>query len=230
MPYKAIIFDLDNTLLNFEICEYQAIIGGLKGGEISLDSYGVAEPRFLEIFEFYNSQYWKLRELFTPNQLIEKSYQDTLTRFNIRPASISQLSQAYWYIFNHSKIMEPGAGEMLNILVRSYRLGVITNGLTSTQLSRMRAAAIDRYFEVIVISEAIGFAKPSRQIFDYTLSRFDLKTTEVLYIGDSLKYDFEGAKQADVDFCYYNRKKESLFEQVQPKFVVEELSDLLEIL
>jgi FMN phosphatase YigB (HAD superfamily) len=154
MSYKAIIFDLDNTLLNFEICERQAIIGGLQGCEIFLDSYGVAEPHFLEIFEFYNSQYWKQRESFTPNELIEKSYQDALAQFNIRPASMSQLSQTYWYIFNHSKIMESGACEVLNILVRSYRLAVITNGLTSTQLSRMRAAAIDRYFEVVVVSEA----------------------------------------------------------------------------
>lgn len=230
MSYKAIIFDLDNTLLNFEISERQAIIGGLQGCEIFLDLYGVAEPHFLEIFEFYNSQYWKQRESFTPDELIEKSYQDTLARFNIRPASVSQLSQTYWYIFNHSKIMEPGACEVLNILICSYRLAVITNGLTSTQLSRMRAAAIDRYFEVVVVSEAIGFAKPSRKIFDHALSRLDLKTTEVLYIGNSLKYDFEGAKQADVDFCYYNRNKESLLEEVRPKFVVEKLSDLLKIL
>jgi putative hydrolase of the HAD superfamily len=94
----------------------------------------------------------------------------------------------------------------------------------------MRAAAIDHYFEVVVVSEAIGFAKPSRKIFDHTLSKLDLKTTEILYIGNSLKYDFEGAKQADIDFCYYNRNKESLLEEVRPKFIVEELLDLLKIL
>jgi FMN phosphatase YigB (HAD superfamily) len=135
MFYKAIIFDLDNTLLNFEICERQAIIGGLQGCEISLDSYGVAEPHFLEIFEFYNSQYWKQRSSLTPDELIEKSYQDTLARFNIPSGSVSQLSQTYWDIFNHSKILESGACEVLNTLVCSYRLAIITNGLTSTQLS-----------------------------------------------------------------------------------------------
>ena len=37
MSYKAIIFDLDNTLLNFEICERQAILGALEACTISAE-------------------------------------------------------------------------------------------------------------------------------------------------------------------------------------------------
>ncbi len=51
MSYKAIIFDLDNTLLNFEICERQAILGALEACTISLDLNGISENVFLQVFE-----------------------------------------------------------------------------------------------------------------------------------------------------------------------------------
>lgn len=47
MGYKAIIFDLDNTLLNFELCERQAILGALEDCGVSLDLNGVSFLRKL---------------------------------------------------------------------------------------------------------------------------------------------------------------------------------------
>jgi beta-phosphoglucomutase-like phosphatase (HAD superfamily) len=41
MGYEAIIFDLDNTLLNFELCERQAILGALKNCAVYLDLNGI---------------------------------------------------------------------------------------------------------------------------------------------------------------------------------------------
>ncbi|MEH2118251.1 MAG: hypothetical protein V7K46_08655 [Nostoc sp.] len=69
MSYKAIIFDLDNTLLNFEICERQAILGVLEACTISLDLNGISENVFLQAFETYNSKYWRQREIFSPSEL-----------------------------------------------------------------------------------------------------------------------------------------------------------------
>lgn len=69
MGYEAIIFDLDNTLLNFEICELQAILIALKNCAVSLDLNGVSETNFLQVFETYNSQYWRQRETFSPSEL-----------------------------------------------------------------------------------------------------------------------------------------------------------------
>ncbi|MBE8989479.1 HAD family hydrolase [Nostoc sp. LEGE 12450] len=229
MGYEAIIFDLDNTLLNFELCERQAILGALEDCAVSLDLNGASKTIFLQVFETYNSKYWRQRETFSPNELIEMSYRSTLAHLDIQTDQISNLSQSFWHIFNHSAVMEPDVNEVLTVLVRNYRLAVITNGFVSAQLPRMQAAGIEHFFEEVVVSEAIGFAKPSAEIFNHALSRLDLRPGEVLYVGDSLTHDYAGAMQANIDFCYYNRKKQNLLQGVQPKFMISELLKLLEL-
>ncbi|MGF2035631.1 MAG: HAD family hydrolase [Nostoc sp. CmiVER01] len=229
MNYKAIIFDLDNTLLNFELCERQAILGALEDCAVSLDLNGVSETIFLQVFETYNSKYWRQREIFSPNDLIEMSYRSTLAHLDIQTDQISNLSQSFWHIFNHSAVIEPDVNEVLTVLAHNYRLAVITNGFVSAQLPRMQAVGIEHFFEEVVVSEAIGFAKPSPEIFHHALSRLDLTPAEVLYVGDSLTHDYAGAMQVNIDFCYYNRKQQSLLQGVQPKFIISQLLNLLEL-
>ncbi|MHC5933160.1 HAD family hydrolase [Nostoc sp.] len=230
MSYEAIIFDLDNTLLNFELCERQAILGALEDCGISLDLNAVIETIFLQVFETYNSQYWRQRETFSPGELIEMSYRSTLAQLDIETDKISNLGESYWHIFNHSGAMEPDVNEVLTVLAGSYRLAVITNGFVSAQIPRMQAAGIEHFFEEVVVSEAIGFAKPSPEIFHHALSRLDLTPAQVLYVGDSLTHDYAGAMQVNIDFCYYNRKNQVLAQEVQPKFLISELLKLLELL
>ncbi|MFS0516030.1 HAD family hydrolase [Nostoc sp. UIC 10607] len=227
MGYAAIIFDLDNTLLNFELCERQAILGALEACGIYLDLHGINETTFIQVYETYNSKYWKQRETFSPGELIEMSYGSTLAQLDIKTNQISNLSQSFWHIFNHSAVMEPDVNEVLTVLARNYRLAVITNGFVSAQLPRMQAAGIDHFFEEIVVSEAIGFAKPSPEIFHHALSKLDLTPAEVLYVGDSLTHDYAGAMQVNIDFCYYNRRNQNLIQEVQPKFIISELLKLV---
>ena len=229
MGYKTIIFDLDNTLLNFELCERQAILGALEACGISLDLNGVNETIFLQVYETYNSKHWRQRESFSPGELIEMSYRSTLAHLDIQTDQISNLSQSFWHIFNHSAVMEPNVNEVLTVLARSYRLAVITNGFVSAQLPRMQAAGIEHFFEEVIVSEAIGFAKPSPEIFNHALSRLDLTPAQVLYVGDFLAHDYVGAMQVKIDFCYYNRKNQILPQEAQPKFMIGELSKLLEL-
>lgn len=229
MSYKAIIFDLDNTLLNFKLCERQAILGALSDCAVSLDIYKITETIFLEVFESYNSQYWQKRDVLSPIEITELSYQSTLAHLNINTDKTNHLSQSFWHIFNHSAVTESGVYELLTFLKRNYRLAVITNGFISAQVPRMQAAGIDHFFEEVVVSEAIGFAKPSPEIFHYALSKLDLTPSQVLYVGNSLSHDYAGTTQVNIDFCYYNRKNQALPKEVKPKFIVNQLLDLLEL-
>ncbi|MCC5639195.1 HAD family hydrolase [Nostoc sp. CHAB 5844] len=229
MHYEAIIFDLDNTLLNFDLCERLAILGTLEACAISLDLHGITETIFLQVYETYSSEYWRQRDVFTPSELIKMSYESTLAELNIKTEKISHLGEIFWEIFNHSSILEPDVYEVLTVLSRSYRLAVISNGLVLTQLPRMQATGIDHFFEEVVVSKAIGFAKPSPEIFHHALSKLGLTPAQVLYVGDSLNHDYAGAIQVNIDFCYYNRKNQVLSQEVQPKFMINKLLKLLEL-
>lgn len=63
-------------------------------------------------------------------------------------------------------------------------------------------------------------------IFELALKELALNPSEVLYIGDSLTDDYEGATRAGIDFCYYNRRDKPVPNHHRPSYII---SDLLEI-
>lgn len=49
--------------------------------------------------------------------------------------------------------------------LEGYRLGIISNGKSIQQRAKLSCTNIEKYFEIILISEETGFAKPSVDIF-----------------------------------------------------------------
>ena len=59
----------------------------------------------------------------------------------------------------------------------------------------------------VVTSEEARAYKPRREIFDFALTKFGLKSSEVIHIGDSVTSDILGAKAADIQSIWINRKE-----------------------
>ena len=57
---------------------------------------------------------------------------------------------------------------------------------------------LDRYFETIVVSCEVGFAKPSPVIFEHAAKKLGIVPEQILHVGDSAEEDVAGAKAADV--------------------------------
>jgi putative hydrolase of the HAD superfamily len=57
---------------------------------------------------------------------------------------------------------------------------------------------VSRWLDGVVISSAVGYAKPDRRIFDFVLKSRHLAAQEVLHVGDSLVNDIGGAANAGV--------------------------------
>lgn len=51
-------------------------------------------------------------------------------------------------------------------------------------------------FDVVVGIDTCNKGKPDREIFLYALDKLCVRPKEALFIGDSVKYDYEGAKEA----------------------------------
>lgn len=87
----------------------------------------------------------------------------------------------------------PDAVPTLRVLrVAGFRLGVISNWDAGLPLL-CRHHGLDRYFELILASEAEGFAKPGRHLFERALERAGAPAGATLYVGDSLEEDIHGA-------------------------------------
>ncbi len=65
---------------------------------------------------------------------------------------------------------------------------------------------LNQYFEDIVISAEVGFAKPDKKIFEIAIKKTNISPKKIIHIGDSLVDDVRGAKQVGITPVYLNRR------------------------
>ena len=83
--------------------------------------------------------------------------------------------------------------ETLEYLRGKYRLAMLTNGSVISQQGKLDTININEYFEDIVISGTYQIHKPDKRIFQIVLDKLDVQPYEVVYVGDGLVNDVQGA-------------------------------------
>lgn len=102
-----------------------------------------------------------------------------------------------------------GVRETLPLLARKFKLAVICNtGVTPGLILReiMKADDISRFFEFLVFSDEVRWAKPNIKIFNYALEKLQVKNIEAAHIGDDRSTDIAGAKQAGMTAIWLDPK------------------------
>ncbi len=198
--YKYIFLDIDGTLLDFERCAENAL-------NETLDTFGVKRERNVyPLYSKINSSYWKKLEKkeVTLPELRIKRFEDF---FCIIGATVDIPAFNTMYNDNLSlqHIPVDGCFEVLDYLKDKYTLCVVTNGISSTQHSRLSVSGLDKYFDYLFISQEIGVNKPDIGFFEYCFNTAGITDkSEVLLIGDSLSSDMQGAKNAGIAKCWFN--------------------------
>ena len=96
----------------------------------------------------------------------------------------------------------PGCRPVLQELRKSYRMGVVTNGLDRVQRSRLAVSGLAPLFEVIVTSQGAGYAKPDPRILLVALDALGVAPRHAVYVGDDPATDGGAASAAGVRFCW----------------------------
>ena len=91
---------------------------------------------------------------------------------------------------------------------RGIELGIISNWDERLRplLERLK---LDRYFRVMIISQEIGFCKPSPVIFEEAVRKFTCPAASILHVGDGALDDFDGARQAGFQSVLLDRRQVS---------------------
>jgi HAD superfamily hydrolase (TIGR01549 family) len=97
-----------------------------------------------------------------------------------------------------------GVKELLAALSQKYTLSVLTNKPRTLANKTMTHHHIESFFDCLVCREDVLEKKPDPEGFNLILKTLNLIKDEVIYVGDSL-IDFELAKSLKVDFFLYNR-------------------------
>lgn len=127
----------------------------------------------------------------------------------------------------------PDTKMILEILSKKYKLGVIANQSLGTK-ERLDNWNIGKYFDVVVASAEAGCAKPDLKIFNLALEQAGCKPNDAVMIGDRLDNDIVPAKQIGMKTVWVRQgfAKYQIIcnESEQPDFIIDSISDILDIL
>ena len=229
--YQAILFDLDDTLLDFAACETNALKKAFTRSRLDV----LDDSIWLKVYTTYKAisdQCWSQRSTnnFSRQQIIEYSMQHTLSTLNYNFANSSNIASMYWDIFCQTACLNDGVADTIRFLHHKYKLGIITNGYADSQRDRIKASGLANYFQSIVVSAEVGYAKPARQIFEIALKDLQVKPDNTLFVGDSIKHDYLGAINAGLDFCHYQKQKSTREIDQQPKYTITLINNVMAIL
>jgi HAD superfamily hydrolase (TIGR01549 family) len=97
--------------------------------------------------------------------------------------------------------------QALKRLAAGHRLGLIANIISrkGPWVNEFARAGVLDLFATTVFSSDTSSIKPSRKLFDQALRAFDAPTSEVVFVGDSLRCDIGGAAGAGLASIWINR-------------------------
>lgn len=219
---RNILFDLDDTLLDFKMAEKVALSKTLEWAGIA------PAPRAIALYSKINSRQWELLEA---GQLTRP--QVKLRRFELFfreegiDADPAQAAARYEKLLGQGHYWIPGAKELLEDLQGSYRLYLATNGTASVQHGRMSSAGMEGYFQDIFISEELGADKPSLDYFHRCFARIpDFKPAETVMVGDRLTSDIVGGNRAGISTIWFDPDNAPLPDQPRPTAAITALDQL----
>ncbi len=101
-------------------------------------------------------------------------------------------------------------------------MGVITNGPTEHQLKKVHKLGLYDYVEPghVLVSQATGFQKPEKEIFNLAAEQFGMNPATTLYVGDSYDNDVVGAKASGWQAMWFNHRGRSLKPGTKPVYDV----------
>ncbi|MCM3038396.1 YjjG family noncanonical pyrimidine nucleotidase [Paenibacillus motobuensis] len=224
--YRTLLFDVDDTLLDFKAAERLALRLLFEEQQMELTEEIEAH------YKHMNQGLWRAFEegridrdevVNTRFSLLFKEYGHEVDGVLLEQQYRSYLEQGHQLI--------DGALEVITALQDGYDLHIVTNGVSKTQDHRLRDSGLHPMFTNIFVSEDTGYQKPMKEFFDYVFARIsNFDPQQALIIGDSLSSDIKGGQLADMDTCWFNPIGKENDTDIVPTYEIRTLQELYQIL
>ncbi|GEN51027.1 YjjG family noncanonical pyrimidine nucleotidase [Alkalibacterium pelagium] len=224
----TLIFDLDDTILDFKKGEQS----GLSKVFSAYSPDHIDYEEWLLTFKKVNSGIWKqIEDGGSSKDLLNTRFSETFKVFEFE-ADGQRLEQDYRSHLNENFHVLEGAKEMLERLKsQKYRLIAGTNGTAGTQWNRLKGTGLISIFDDVVISEEIGVAKPDKKFFDRLFEKnVEVDPQKTIMIGDSLRSDIQGARNAGLSNIWYNPSHLKNKSDIIPDFEVSSYKEMEKVI
>jgi len=187
MSIKAVIFDLDNTLIDFIKMKKEACRSAVKA--MRRVGLKIDEKTCLE--KLMDTYYRVGLESDVAITTFLKELTGEVDE-NILQAGIDGYLKAkpnflkpYPYVLETLEMLKN----------QGLKLGIITDAKREKALQRLDAMNITRFFDIIITYTESKVKKPDLFPFKLAMKKLDLGPEDILFVGDSVRRDIEPAKK-----------------------------------
>ena len=226
MKYDILLFDADNTVLDFDSSEEQALRRAFQEVGLNFDK------NVLQVYRKNNVAQWQLFELgqLTKSQVLINRFILTFEDLHLPTDELDTVATLYEEYLKFGFFVVPHAEEVLTQLQDKCQLYIVSNGVAEIQNSRMKGSGLERYFRERFVSETVGYPKPQIEYFNYCFGHIDgFDKSKSLIIGDSLTSDIQGGVNAGIDTCWFNPTHAKNTSKLLPTYEIDDLRTLLEL-
>ncbi len=230
---KAIIFDLDDTILDTTLSADRL---WSQAAEAFAEKAGVEVAAFDQKMQESREWFWSDPERNKAGRMdlyraragcVEHALQE-LGASNPRLAT----EIADWFTQRRITTMQPfdGAIHTLQTLKDAgVRLALISNGKGETQREKVIRFELEPYFDCIILEGEFGIGKPDRRVFDHALKTLNAKPEETWMVGDNLHWEVATPQKLGMKGIWVDWKQTGLPEDtdITPDRIIHSISELL---
>jgi HAD superfamily hydrolase (TIGR02253 family) len=217
---KAIIFDLDNTLIDFMRMKRQscgAAMDAMISAGLDIDKRRGLEILF-KLFHQYGFEYQKIFQVFMKKVHGKIDY-----------AIMASGIVAYRRVKENMLFPYPNVIPTLGELKRKYRIAILSDAPRIQAWLRLAAMGLQGEFDCVVTFDDTNVRKPSRKPFLFMLKKLKLRPEDCAMVGDSLKRDIPTAKKMGFKTVYARYGGNNEPARSKPDYSIDCIEELLTI-
>lgn len=212
MSYQIILFDLDDTLIDFAASE-----------TISLRTiyerfyHPIEYAVFEHVYKQINTALWQrvghTQSPLMPSDVRFLRFQQLNEALECTVAAEVVAKEYDHLLGEHADWIADVKSAVEFLHRKGHILGIITNGLSDAQGKKRQRLGLHNWFDCFVVSDEVGIAKPNKEIFTVALQEIANKRNQsvhsynkqsILMVGDSLLSDGCGASNFGIHYCHIN--------------------------
>lgn len=217
--YKAVLFDLDDTLLDRDDAVEKLFFIMLEKCYEDIDDS--LKREMLQEFKEQDKRCYGQKD---KTKVLEAFFDSFPPKYRILHNDILAFwNQHFPYCFSVNQ-------DRLNILYRlksQVKVAIITNGTVHRQKAKIRSTNLHHYFDTIIISDEVGISKPDKRIFELALNKLNVQPEDTLFVGDDLERDIGGCQNANIKGVWFNPLRTNNDTEIKPFAEIDTFEQLL---
>jgi len=219
---KAVVFDLDNTLLDFMKMKHTAVkaaVSSMIFSGLDIDQ----DVAIKKIYSIYDSQGYEYQEVF------DSFLKDTIGKVDYKILASGII--AYKKAKENSLMLYRNVDEtLLSLTKMGLKLGVISDAPSREAWIRICSMNLEHTFDAVITLHDQGIHKPSPEPFREAIKSLKINAEETLMVGDWPERDIIGAKNVGMKTAFAKYGDTFNTKNSGADYVLEDILDLINII